>query len=175
MKILKWLLSLIILIVVGGFFMPGVSHVERSMTINAPANAIFEQVTELKNWKNWSPWFSMDTTMKLFYSEPKSAGIGAYYIWDSNNSNVGKGKMTILDEKINAQVRCKLEFDGMGVSIADLKMAAKDSTTTVVTWALESDHGLNPLSRYMGLMMDKFVGSDFEKGLTNLKALTEKK
>jgi hypothetical protein len=27
--------------------------------------------------------------------------------------------------------------------------------------------------RYMGLMMESFVGKDYEKGLTNLKALCE--
>jgi hypothetical protein len=175
MKILKWLLGLIALVLVGGLLMPGLSHVERSMTINATTNTIFAQVTELKNWKNWSPWYSRDPNMAMVYSQPSSAGTGAYYTWDSANKEVGKGKMTILDEKPNENVHIKLEFDGMGVSTCDFKLIATDSTTTMVKWSMDSDHGLNPLSRIMGTMMDKFVGPDFEKGLANLKAMTEVK
>ncbi|MCX8952648.1 hypothetical protein OU790_04290 [Ruegeria sp. NA] len=37
----------------------------------------------------------------------------------------------------------------------------------------ESDLGLNPMSRWMELMMDKWVGGDYERGLNNLKVLIE--
>jgi effector-binding domain-containing protein len=37
-------------------------------------------------------------------------------------------------------------------------------------WTLSYDVGYNPFARWMGLMMDKFVGGDFETGLINLNA-----
>ena len=45
---------------------------------------------------------------------------------------------------------------------------------TRVTWAMSGP--ANPVSKIMGLFMsmDKMIGKDFEEGLSNLKALTEK-
>ena len=33
--------------------------------------------------------------------------------------------------------------------------------------------GMNPMGRWMGLMMDGMVGADYDQGLANLKALVE--
>ncbi len=42
-----------------------------------------------------------------------------------------------------------------------------------MTWGLYSDLGNNPLMRYLGLVMEKFIGEDFDEGLVNLKAHIE--
>jgi hypothetical protein len=44
---------------------------------------------------------------------------------------------------------------------------------TVVTWGIDADMGNSPIGRWMGLMMDRWVGTDFEAGLTNLKTVVE--
>lgn len=44
---------------------------------------------------------------------------------------------------------------------------------TRVAWDLDSDMGAGPLGRWMGLMMDRWVGGDYEAGLANLKTLVE--
>ena len=48
-----------------------------------------------------------------------------------------------------------------------------EGNQTQVTWGFESELGLNPMSRWMGLMMDNWVGGDYERGLVNLKTLVE--
>jgi effector-binding domain-containing protein len=50
---------------------------------------------------------------------------------------------------------------------------ASVSGGTQVTWSLDTDLGAGPIWRYFGLMMDRWVGKDFERGLVNLKALAE--
>lgn len=174
MKILKWIGILIAVIAIGGFFMPGTTHVERSIDINAPAANVFQQITEFKNWVNWSPWYKMDPNMSIKYSEP-SSGIGASYTWASEKKELGKGKITLLDEKANEKVHLKLAYDGRSESFIDFKLMPKDSTATKVMWTMDMDNGLNPFSRWMGLMMDTFLGPDFEKGLANMKAYCEMK
>jgi hypothetical protein len=42
-----------------------------------------------------------------------------------------------------------------------------------LVWSDEGDLGLNPINRWFGLMLDKFIGTDFETGLANLKKLVE--
>ena len=44
---------------------------------------------------------------------------------------------------------------------------------TKVTWGFEADLGYNPVTRYMGLMFDSWIGADYEAGLASLKALVE--
>jgi hypothetical protein len=171
MKILKWLGTVIALFFAAGFFMPGVTHVERSIDINAPSSTVFNQINEFKNWVNWSPWYKLDPKMALQYSEP-SMGVGANYTWVSENKDLGAGKMTILDTKPNEKVQIKLLFDNHE-SLVDFKLVAKDSTATKVTWNMNIDNGLNPLSRWGGLLMDKLMGPDFEKGLVDIKKVCE--
>ena len=63
MKILKSIVIFLgvaaALLFAGSFFISGDVHVERSATINAPADVIFQQVNVLTNWVNWSPWSEM--------------------------------------------------------------------------------------------------------------------
>jgi Polyketide cyclase / dehydrase and lipid transport len=171
MKIIKWIAIVVALFVAVGLLMPGLTHIERSIEINAPAKTVFAQINELKNWTNWSSWHKLDPNTAYTYSQPLSAGTGAYYEWKS--TKLGDGKLTILDTKDNENVHCKMVFGGMGESFADFKLTAPDSTKTQVKWAYDADNGLNPLSRWAGLMMDKWVGPDYEKGLANLKAYCE--
>ena len=42
-----------------------------------------------------------------------------------------------------------------------------------VTWINEGDLGMNPLNRYVGLLMDHFMAQDLETSLRNLKNATE--
>jgi hypothetical protein len=42
---------------------------------------------------------------------------------------------------------------------------------TRVTWAFDTQLGLNPLMRWSGLVLDSMVGRDFEAGLDRMAAL----
>ena len=42
-----------------------------------------------------------------------------------------------------------------------------------MTWAFDSAHGFNPFKRWLGLLFDRMIGADYEKGLAKLKALLE--
>jgi hypothetical protein len=43
-----------------------------------------------------------------------------------------------------------------------------------VVWVDAGDLGMNPINRWFGLFLDKLIGPDFERGLTNLRKLAEK-
>ncbi|MBL7817441.1 MAG: SRPBCC family protein [Saprospiraceae bacterium] len=173
-KILRWLLIIVVGFLGIGLLLPGTSHVERQIDIASPAPLVYDQVNELKNWVNWSPWAKLDPNVKWVYSEPSSAGLGAYYTWVGNDK-VGEGKLTIIDAKPTELLKTKMEFKGQGDAMADFKFTAKDSTATKVVWSFDSDHGMNPFARWFGLAMNSFIGPDYEKGLANLKAHCESK
>ncbi len=171
-KVLLILGILILLIVIVGFCLPSKVHVERSIIIKAPVNMAYEQVNTLKNWENWSPWHKIDPKMGLTYAGPAS-GKGASYSWTSTNGSVGNGTLTITDNMPDSFVNTDMDFKEHGKGTAGFTFL-KTPDGTKVTWAMNSDMGMNPIAHYFGMMMDKMIGSEFEKGLNNMKDIVEK-
>lgn len=174
MKILKRILIVIaaifLIAVVIGFFLPRHVKVERSLVINAPAASVHAQVNELKNWPNWSPWYEMDPNEKLEYSDP-SSGANAWFKWESTNSNVQHGVLK-LTASSPEKVDFALNFAEMGDTPGSFAFENADGGTKI-TWSFDSDFGANPIRHLMGPMMDKMLGSAFEKGLAKMKAYVE--
>jgi uncharacterized protein YndB with AHSA1/START domain len=160
------LLAAIVLLLVISFFLPSHVHVERSRVVKAKPEAVFAQINDLHNWNNWMPWNRMDPNMKITYADVTS-GPGASYSWQSENENVGNGKLTITKSDPNRLVETEMDFmeHGKGSGAFSIEEAADG---TKVTWSMDSDMGNNPLFKFMGLFMDNMVGGDFEKGLEDL-------
>jgi len=175
MKLLKRIgiaiLSLIALAVVFSFFLPSKVHVERSIVIGSSPEVVFEQINILKNWEKWSPWHQIDTAMKLQYEGPES-GTGAIYKWESTHPNVGNGSLTISASVPFDSIISIMDFMENGKATGSYKFEKVENGTKVI-WGMDSDMGMNPIGKYFGLMMDKMVGADFERGLTNLKTICE--
>ncbi|WP_319545756.1 SRPBCC family protein [Ruegeria conchae] len=175
MRLIKRILVaflLIILALVGvSFLLPGKAEVSRSITIDAPAAKIFPYVNSMQETEKWSPWLSRDPETKLSYSGP-DAGVGNTLNWSSDNPQVGTGSQEIVESTPDQSVRTALDFGPMGTATATFALQSEGAGTQV-NWGFVSELGMNPMSRWMGLMMDNWVGGDYERGLENLKALVE--
>ena len=146
-------------------------RVQRTVTINAPAEKIVAHIDDFHQWSAWSPYEHLDPAMQRTFSGAPT-GKGSIYEW-SGNSDVGQGRMEILDAAPD-KVAIKLDFyKPMEASnIAEFALQPKDDATDV-TWAM---YGPMPfISKVMCVFinMDKMVGSDFEKGLAELKKVSE--
>ena len=170
------LLAFIALVVIVSFFLPSKSHVERSIVIKASDSAIFGKVNNLKTFVTWIPWTKKDPNSKMEFFGPEQ-GVGQGYTWDSENREVGKGKMTITQSTPNQAVDMEMEFDGMGKSGAAFTFM-KEADGPKVKWEMNGNCDNMPLlwrvpSKYMCLFMDRMVGPDFEQGLASLKEMSE--
>jgi len=74
----------------------------------------------------------------------------------------------------NERIDYTLAFPEFGMNSRGQLLLVPDGAGTRVTWTNEGDMGGSPINRYLGLLMDRMVGPDFEGGLTNLKGLAEK-
>jgi len=177
MKLLKrfvfFLIGLLCVLLLISFFLPSKVHVERTLVINATPEKLFEQVNTLKNWENWSPWHKLDPNMKLEYAGPPS-GVGAKYSWESKQRNVGNGNLAITESVPHKSIQTAMDFQGQGQATGNFRFE-KNQEATQVTWSMETDMGKNPIGKFFGLMMDKMVGADFEKGLNSLQSMCEGK
>ncbi len=175
MRILKWILGSIAVIAVIfiaiGMVLPREVTVERTAEINAPAEKIWPYVNNLKATEEWSPWLGMDPNVQTVYGDI-AEGVGAKMEWASDNPNVGNGAMEIIESVPNERLSSALDFGEMGTATAHYKLNEADGVTNV-TWGLDVDMGASPVGRWMGLMMDSWVGADYERGLSNLKTLVE--
>ena len=163
------LVSLVVVLVGVAFVLPRVAHVERAIVVGASPEEVFSVVNDLTRFNDWSPWAKLDPNAK-YVIDGVPTGVGARMSWTSQK--LGAGSQEIIESEPYKTVKTKLEFDGQGPSISTFTFAPTDGGTKVV-WGFDSDLGNNPVSRYMGLMFDSWIGKDYESGLASLKALVE--
>lgn len=169
-KFLFFLLIICVLASAIAFFLPDSYKVERSTVIRAPEEKVFQTVNDLRNWDNWSPWKEMDPTIKITLSE-STAGIGAQQTWTSETS--GTGSLKITHSEPNKLVNYDLNIEEWGSVSKGTFVLENVSEGVKLIWMDEGDLGMNPINRYIGLMMDSWMGKDFEKGLANIKKQCE--
>lgn len=176
MKILKWalivVLILVSIIIVGGLLLPDHAHVERSANVDATPEQVYALLSNTHKVKDWSPWFDMDTNMKVTYSGPAS-GVGASYAWTSEEWTVGNGTYLITEAKPNSNVTVRMKF-GEETNATARFIIATNGKSSNVTWTYDSDANGNIFGRWFGIMMDKMLGPDYEKGLSQMSAAAQK-
>jgi hypothetical protein len=151
---------------------PTAYRVSRSAWIVAPPAAVFGQVNDLHEMNAWSPWMEPDPQAKTRYEGPP-AGTGAAFAWDGN-SQVGEGRLQIVDSRPHDLIRIKLDFVRPFASSADTEFTFKpEGDQTVVTWTMTGRK--NFITKAFGLFMsmDKMIGGNFEKGLASMKSRVE--
>ena len=165
------LIVVLLLLVAGAYLLPRNVSVARSITIDAAPEAVFPLINSLQAGQDWSPWLSRDPNVKLTYTGPE-AGVGNTLEWTSDHPNVGNGKQVIKVSEPNSRVLTDLDFGDMGTAEAAFNLEPAGSGTRI-TWSLETDMGMSPMGRWMGLMMDRWIGTEYQRGLAQLKEIAE--
>jgi len=172
-RILVGLAGIIAILVVVGLFLPSSVHVERSVVVDAPAATVYGIVSDFGRFNEWSPWYELDPNAKYSVSKATS-GEGATFAWESDDPSVGSGSQQIIELEKDRLVRVALDFGPQGTALASHMLETLGDQSTRVTWTMDTDFGFDLIGRYVGLMFETWVGNDYEKGLTKLKALAEK-
>ncbi|MGZ8762694.1 MAG: SRPBCC family protein [Acidimicrobiia bacterium] len=148
-------------------------RVERSITISAPVDQVFDWISDFHRWTDWSPWEGLDPNMQRRYGGT-DFGVGATYEWEGSRK-VGKGRMEIVDAAAPTRLGIKLDFIKPFKSQNDCRFVlGADGGTTNVTWTMTGPKTFATKLMSIFTSMDKVVGRDFEKGLSQLKAVAER-
>jgi hypothetical protein len=151
---------------------PPTFFVERTTTVNAPANKIFPYINDLHQWDHWTP-YNKDPAMQKTYSGSDS-GQGAHYAW-SGDKTVGQGTSTISESvspsKVVLDLHFIVPFEAHNTAVFTLD---PQGSATRVTWSMDGKSSF--VFKVMGIFinMDNMIGKDFEVGLARLKAVAEK-
>ncbi len=176
MRALKIILILVLAVVAIILVMASMaeSHfrVERSTIIHAPASAVYANVSHLGAMEKWGPWKEEEPDMVATLSGSPDGQVGAVSHWKSSKS---EGEQELAELVPNERVVTKLRFispwEANNEGTFDIT-AMGDSTK--VTWGIQGENSFMGKVMTVFMDMEKAIAPMFDKGLANLKAITEK-
>jgi carbon monoxide dehydrogenase subunit G len=152
---------------------PDTFRVERTMSIKAPQEKIYALINDFHEWKSWSPFEKLDPAMNKTFTGSLN-GKGAVYEW-SGNSKAGSGRMEITDTVQYSKITIKLDFikPFEGHNTAEFTLQP-DGENTKITWAMFGPNLYVGKVMSIFFNMDTMLGREFDKGLADIKSLSEK-
>ncbi|MDQ0594918.1 uncharacterized protein YndB with AHSA1/START domain [Chryseobacterium ginsenosidimutans] len=177
MKILKWtiivLASILILWLVVAFFVSGDCKYEKSITINAPVEKVWQNTNTLKAMDQWNPWNDLDPTMKKEWTG--TAGKRGEKVCWTSTKKAGEGCQEL--KKVDAVNR---RIDTETTFLKPYKSESKAYVTVIpegngsrVTWGFTSTipYPFTIMKLFMNL--EGSIGKDYQEGLSRLKNMSE--
>jgi hypothetical protein len=180
MKVLKIIgiavLSLLLIVVISVSFMSPSAHMERSVVVNAPPAAVFQQIASFENFNKWSPWVKMDPEMKQVIEGP-AVGVGAKMSWDGPET--GKGSQLTVEYEENKRLKNAMVMEGMEGQIFAEFVLEEIPEGTKIVWSYDSDvsqtsYGNASMTKlFNAFALESMLGKQYAEGLTSLKQIVE--
>ena len=163
------LVSMIVLFLVVAIFMPSEFKLERTITIDCPADFVFWQAADLDNFNKWNTWYEEEpSAYKPIQGNP---GLGQVSEWSGKEVGTGKLTNTVVTE--NSYIEQKLEFTAPFESTSKVWFNFSESQgKTTVVWGVSGDLSY-PIERFMKVKIESGLSDSFNHGLANLKKLSE--
>lgn len=173
LKNLAFGLFVIVAILIGiGFALPDSVHIERSVSVNARPATAYAVLNSFKLFNRWSPWAQLDPNAAYAYIGPDS-GVGSRQTWSSDNPNVGAGSQEIIESVPYSSIKISLVFGGFDTDNIATYTITPEGEGSRITWGYDSHFRGSLLYRYFGLVTDRMLGPEYERGLAQLKPLLE--
>jgi len=101
-KLLSFLILLLIILGVIGYFLPTNFSVNKSINISSNSAHIHDFVGDLNKWQEWTVWKGDDPEIEIFIGE-KTKGIGANQRWTDKH---GGGSLTFTSWSPDNGIEC---------------------------------------------------------------------
>ncbi|MGD2132919.1 MAG: SRPBCC family protein [Maricaulaceae bacterium] len=155
---------------IGGLFLPGRAHVERSVSIDRPPATVYTMLSSLRTFHDWSPWAEIEPEATFGFDGP-AFGEGARYVWSGDQ--IGTGELILTAAEPYESVAGVVDLGPRGRARMTFDVEPKPGGS-VVTWSYDAEFGLDIIGRYAGRLFGREVGRRFEDGLVNLKEQAER-
>lgn len=166
------LILLVVLILIAGLIFPNEYHFERSITIQAPKEIIWKNISTFNNFQKWRSWDN-DRVMQQAINGIDGT-VGAVYSWQGNKE-VGSGSLTYHSFKPMEYVAIDARFKKPYASTARIAHVIRDEPNNFeVTWSFDSEmpYPLNAITRLF-MNPDNYMSADVTRSLQKLKELCE--
>lgn len=170
--ILYVILGLLLVLVVIGWLLPREITVERTISIDRPAGAIFPWIANLKTWPDWTIWNKNEDPSLVYTYAGADTGRGAVMSWTAKKMN--GGKLTISAAQPDQFIRYELRMTGRTMTVrGNLELESAGGRATLVMWYDTVDFGLNPFTRWLGFLIKPMLGRAYRRNLAGLKTAVE--
>ncbi|MCF6168509.1 effector binding domain-containing protein [Lutibacter sp.] len=136
MRFLKYIFFLLLIIIIGVSIyiatLDGSYNIKQSKVIKAPIEVVFNTVNDFKSWKNWGPWYEIDSTIVASYPKVTS-GVGASYSWSGTDGN---GSIKTLSLIPNKEIIQQIDF-GTGSTPEVYWLFTSNDNGTEITWGMK--------------------------------------
>jgi effector-binding domain-containing protein len=172
MKTIKILFTILVIIIVGtlawAFFLPSEIHIKQSTKIKAPVAVVFDQVNDLRNWNNWSPY--KDSVLSSQFEGP-IRGVGAKVLWTDNKE--GRAVLTITESEQFKTIKTELKVPGQEKSAEMLFTFSQSGDSTEIVWERNIGGLSYPFGRFVGWMLERGYNHNLKQALQDLKDYIE--
>ncbi len=173
MKILKYLLFLILLVIIGSAIYfgtkDGTYDIQDSIFVPAAPEVVYDKVNDFKSWESWTPWKQNDSNM-VFNLAEKTSDEGASFSWE------GKKSGSLITTKVipNKEIYQDLSFQSpSGKRKAEMYWIFEaENDGTKVTWGTKGEHTLMD-KVYYSINNSDFVATIHEMNREGLKNISE--
>lgn len=172
--ILIVLFSLFGLVFVGSVFLPKSYKVERSIEIDASADALFTILTDYTRRAEWDSRFEAiknDSTVEM-RTDGTPGALGHALVW--RGTTAGEGKLILTDLQKPSSIRAVLRYivPRPMDAVMEWSVEGLGADRCKVSWATSGPLDY-PTGRILGLFFDGMLGKDMEIRLAGLRAFVE--
>lgn len=172
MKILKGaiivFIGIFIFITLISLLIPSKIVTARAVAVQADSVRLYNEISNLKNWKNWHPVFMNDS------GNIKISNVGnkenEYAEWITK----GKKNTILITAKKYPSITFLLKREGENDSENTLSlMAVEEQGNMQVQWVSVIELKWYPWEKFSGIFIEKMAGSGYEMALQSLKLYVE--
>ena len=161
-------LGLILAVLMAGLvylaMLDGKIQVQRKLEIDAPREAVFAAVLDLRTWPQWSPWLMHEVDAEVDFAENCQVE-GGFYRWQGDV--IGAGKLTHVKISSPTSISQEIEFLRPYKSIARILWEFEPGENgTLVSWSINTEMPF--LFRILARRMQAMIERDYELGLALL-------
>ena len=184
MRVYEFLVALVIVVALGvlaAVVMPGSGHVERQLVVGKDMRQVYDVVDNLRRLPDYSVLRALDPSVKFTLSG-KAFGPGSEISWQSSDSKLGNGGLTIASatpdfDKIDGNTReativWNLDNNWRGLDkhfTLDLDRKGSRGQLTQVTWSYDVTYGWNLVNRFANLYIHGDPDAFIQGSLNNLQ------
>jgi uncharacterized protein YndB with AHSA1/START domain len=134
---LAFLFFALVATIILSMLLPTRQRLERSVTINAPATIVYEQLAKLEHFNHWSLWTSQDSTA-TYTIYGTDGTVGATSAWKGDPGLSGEGKMEIIALDPGKSVEQAIHFiQPKKRNARSVFTLSERGSSTIVTWNFE--------------------------------------
>lgn len=176
MKILKGIAlvmaSILVFWLIIAAFISGDCNYEKSISINAPVEKVWQNTNTLRGMDEWSPWNDLDPGMKKDWIGTAGQA-GEKVCWESKTAGNGCQEVIKIDaakKRIDTEITFLTPYKSEAHAYVSV---VPEGNGSKATWGFTSKIPYPFTVMKIFMDMEGVIGKDYEKGLSRLKEISE--